>query len=299
LDANPTADRLRVVSDAERNLRLNPVDGTLAGFDTNLFYPGGDPNQGQDPNVVGSAYANNYDGASTTTLYGVDSNLDLLLIQNPPNSGVLNTVGALGFDTDGRVGFDIAAGSNTAYASMTAPLGGTSSLFTVNLSTGAGTLVGQIGPGGYAVQALALGVAPLPAPPPATPTVVPAPTTTPPDTTAPTVLLAVPSGLKIAKVLKSGVSLEFSCDEACTADATLTAGGSSRAAATTTVGQGKATLTKAGIGKLQIKLTRSGKRYVTKRRRARVKRLRLSLAVAVSDAAANKRTLAKKLTLTR
>ena len=32
-----------------------------------------------NPNVVGSAYTNNFAGATTTTLYGIDSNLDALV----------------------------------------------------------------------------------------------------------------------------------------------------------------------------------------------------------------------------
>jgi hypothetical protein len=56
---------------------------------------------------VGSAYTNNFAGASVTTLYGIDSNLDILATQNPPNAGLLNTVGPLGFNASDLVGFDI------------------------------------------------------------------------------------------------------------------------------------------------------------------------------------------------
>jgi Domain of unknown function (DUF4394) len=35
-DFNPTVDRIRVVSDAGENLRLNPLTGEIAGTDTNL-----------------------------------------------------------------------------------------------------------------------------------------------------------------------------------------------------------------------------------------------------------------------
>jgi hypothetical protein len=46
--------------------------------------------------VTGAAYTNNdLDVATGTTLYDIDSNLDLLVIQNPPNDGDLNIVGAL------------------------------------------------------------------------------------------------------------------------------------------------------------------------------------------------------------
>ena len=144
-DFNPTVDRIRVTSTTTQNLRLNPNDGTLAATDSALAYAAGDPNVGATPRIVGSAYTNNFSGATTTTLYDIDSNLDILATQIPPNNGVLNTVGALGFNTSDLVGFDISGLTGTAFASLTAPGAATSSLFTVNLATGAGTLVGTIG----------------------------------------------------------------------------------------------------------------------------------------------------------
>jgi len=153
VDFNPTVDRLRVVSDADQNLRLNPNNGTLAAEDSPLAYAVGDPHVGANPNVVGSAYTNNFAGATTTTLYAIDSNLDILAIQNPPNSGILNTVGSLGVNTSGLAGFDIAAGS-MVFASLT--VGGVVRLFTINLSTGAATLVGSIGTGTTAIRDIAV-----------------------------------------------------------------------------------------------------------------------------------------------
>jgi hypothetical protein len=157
LDFNPTVDRIRVVSDTDQNLRLNPDLGTVQATDTNLAYAMGDAHFGANPNVVGSAYANNFAGATTTTLYGIDSVLDILVNQIPPNNGTLNTAGNLGFDTTDLVGFDISRTSGIAYASMTAAVGG-SSLFQINLATGAATLVGAIGAG---VTILDISVAPI------------------------------------------------------------------------------------------------------------------------------------------
>jgi len=136
-DFNPTVDRIRVVSDADQNIRLNPNDGSLTATDVPLN-PG-------NPNIVGSAYTNNFDGTLTTTLYGIDSSLDALFIQNPPNGGVLTMVGPLGFNTSGLVGFDISGQTGIAYAALTPVTGGQSQLFTINLGTGAATLVGTIG----------------------------------------------------------------------------------------------------------------------------------------------------------
>jgi hypothetical protein len=146
-DVNPVVDRIRVVSNVGQNLRLNPNDGTLTGTDTALNYAVGDPNAAATPRVVGSAYTNNFSGAGATTLFGIDSNLDILVNQNPPNAGVLNTVGALGFNTSDLVGFDISGLSGIAYASLTAPGGVSSQFFVINQATGAATLVGTIGGG--------------------------------------------------------------------------------------------------------------------------------------------------------
>jgi hypothetical protein len=144
-DFNPTVDRIRVVSNNGQNLRLNPNDGTLAATDTALAYAAGDVNASATPRIVGSAYTNNFAGATTTTLFAIDANLDVLATQNPPNAGTMNTVGALGFNTSDLVGFDISPLTGVSFASLTAPAGGTSQLFTINLGNGAATLVGTVG----------------------------------------------------------------------------------------------------------------------------------------------------------
>jgi hypothetical protein len=145
-DFNPTVDRIRLTSNSDQNLRLNPVNGGLAATDGVLAYAPGDVNAGANPNIVGSAYTNSFNGATTTTLYNIDSVLDVLVTQNPPNNGTLNTVGSLGFNTGENVGFDIVPFSNAALASLTGP-GGTSGLFGINLNTGAATSIGAIGNG--------------------------------------------------------------------------------------------------------------------------------------------------------
>lgn len=155
IDFNPSADRLRVVSDIDLNLRVDVTTG-VATADGPLAYLAGDPSAGQDPRVVGSAYSNNYSGATATTLYQIDSDRDTLTIQNPPNSGTLTTVGALGVDASAVVGFDIQSGGislhvgggpgtptpDRGYATLV--VGGTTGLYQINLSTGAATLIGQV-----------------------------------------------------------------------------------------------------------------------------------------------------------
>jgi Ca2+-binding RTX toxin-like protein len=146
-DFNPVVDRIRVTNSASpnQNLRLNPNDGTLAATDGLLAYAAGDPNAAATPEVEASAYTNNFAGATSTTLYGIDTNLDILVIQNPPNSGTLNTVGSLGINTFNNAQFDIqplAGGGNRAFAAL-AP--DNLELFTINLDTGAATSLGSIG----------------------------------------------------------------------------------------------------------------------------------------------------------
>jgi uncharacterized protein (TIGR03437 family) len=152
IDFNPVPDRIRVVTDNEQNLRLNPDTGAVAGTDTNLAFVTGDANANANPNVVAVGYTNNFSGASTTTLFGVDSNLDILVRQgspggspDSPNGGGLSTIGALGVNTTNDVGFDIAAPGDVALASMTTQGATSSSLYSINLTTGAATLVGAIG----------------------------------------------------------------------------------------------------------------------------------------------------------
>jgi hypothetical protein len=142
-DFNPQVDRIRVTSDADQNLRLNPNDGSLTAVDVPLSYAAGDANAGANPNVVGSAYTNNFVGAAATILYDIDSNLDTLVYQDPPNSGLLHTVGSLGINTTDNVGFDISQGTGAAYASLT--VGATTGLYTINLASGSALLIGAIG----------------------------------------------------------------------------------------------------------------------------------------------------------
>ena len=141
-DFNPVVDRLRVVSDADQSLRINVMTGATT-TDGNLAYAAsGDPNSGKNPNVVGSAYRNAFSGAAVTELYGIDSNADVLVTQEPPNAGTLNTDGPLGVDTTDLVGFDISGVSAQAYASLTTVA--LTNLYTINLDSGAATSLGLL-----------------------------------------------------------------------------------------------------------------------------------------------------------
>ncbi len=151
-DFNPAADRLRIVSDADQNLRL--LVPTTTFVDGALAYGAADTNFGVNPNVVHSAYTNNFPGAPSTVLFGIDSDLDILVKQNPPNNGTLETIGSLGIDIGTFGGFDVSRGSQVAYGAFNTAGAAGSSFYTMNLNTGAATLVGAIGGGQYNVRGM-------------------------------------------------------------------------------------------------------------------------------------------------
>ena len=155
-DFNPTVDRIRVTAANGTDLRLNPNNGGLAATDGTLAYATTDANTGQTPGVGSSAYTNSYIGSTATMLYNLDEANSRLVLQNPPNNGTLLTVGPLGVATNGvsqSSDLDIyssPAGVNTAYmtsAISTSAAAAASTLYTVNLATGAATVVGALGTG--------------------------------------------------------------------------------------------------------------------------------------------------------
>ncbi|MEJ7694584.1 DUF4394 domain-containing protein [Daejeonella sp.] len=127
-DFNPTVDRIRIVSSAGLNLRVNPADATLT--------VDGAISAGTSA-ITAVAYTNNFAGTTTTVLFDVDSQTDRLFKQDPPNNGTLVDVGALGFNVESSNGFDIGGTSNTAYGIFN--VAGVSRIYTVNLTTGAAT----------------------------------------------------------------------------------------------------------------------------------------------------------------
>jgi hypothetical protein len=167
-DFNPTVDRIRVINVANESGRINPNNGARADFptnDTNLNPAGAD--------VTGVAYdRNDTDPNTATTLFGIDTTLDMLVTiggidQSPsPNGGAVFPVGSFGVNAVGDAGFDIDT-DGTLFAALT--VGGINQLYTVNPATGAATLIGPIGDGNLAIGSLAAAppAAPSPPPPPA------------------------------------------------------------------------------------------------------------------------------------
>ena len=144
-DFNPAADRLRLVGDNDQDFRINVETGEVI-VDGDLAFADGDVNAGVNPNVTAAAYTNAFDGTESTQLYDIDNLLDQLVLQDPPNDGTLQTVGDLGIDFDTLGGFDIVSspnGDNAAFAVSN------STLYTIDISSGAASSVGEIGFDGH------------------------------------------------------------------------------------------------------------------------------------------------------
>jgi hypothetical protein len=144
VDFNPAANALRIISDTGQNLR-HPFAGPLA-FMTQTDKPLN--NAGTTAlGVTGAAYTNNdLDTNTNTTLYDIDTTLDQVSIQSPPNDGTLVATGKLTVDAGPTVGFDnytqlrkgVAVGNN-AFATLV--VNGTTGFYRINLLTGTAILI--------------------------------------------------------------------------------------------------------------------------------------------------------------
>jgi hypothetical protein len=157
-DFNPTVDRIRVTTDTGLNFRLNPNNGALAGLDTTIL---------ASFDITGAAYTNNHPSLTVggpTTLYVLDSAGDFLNIQSNPNGGVQMPVGPTGVDFTLVNGFDIPAGVNAPASNVgvTGPgfalltVGGITGFYSINLLTGAATLIGTFLNGATQASGLSL-----------------------------------------------------------------------------------------------------------------------------------------------
>ena len=146
-DFNPTVDKIRVTSDADDNLRLDPDPGSLLSKDTGLT-----STPAADVMVVGSAYTNSSFTAmkpTATELYALDvaPSPDKLWIQRPANNGTLIMPVSLDVDLGKDAGFDIAGSSNVGYVAGTSNARRGAELWRVDLATGDTRSLGRIGDG--------------------------------------------------------------------------------------------------------------------------------------------------------
>ena len=155
LDFDPVADRLRVVTPTDQNLRIAP-ETAMRTTDLVLNYPG---DLSSNPNILEIAYAFNRVGAASTAEYGIDSRTDSLVRFMSPDAGTLETVGLLHLaiaDTD-RVSFEISGVRNDAFLTRN------DRLYAVNLLTGRATSIGRIG-GRMGPQIIGLAATAVPEP---------------------------------------------------------------------------------------------------------------------------------------
>ena len=152
VDFNPAANALRIISNTGQNLR-HPFAGPLAGqtqTDATLNYPG-PPAVNPATGLTGAAYTNNdLDPNTGTTLFDIDTSLNQVVIQSPPNAGSLVATGMLTVDADRPVGFDIytelqnnVAINNSGFASLV--VGGVPGFYRVNFLTGQAFLIDYFG----------------------------------------------------------------------------------------------------------------------------------------------------------
>ena len=151
-DFNPASDKLRIVTSSNQSLRVNADTGVTAGTDTAPFYNATSYNDffgtaPTTPQLAAAAYTKNADPVTSktvTTLYDIDSSLDVLVIQGgpdgdpSPNTGELTIVEVLSFDAGVDTTFDIQSGTDAAFVATG------SMLYSLNITTGVSTKLGTI-----------------------------------------------------------------------------------------------------------------------------------------------------------
>ena len=142
IDVNPMANALRVITGNGNSYRFNLGTGALVAQDT--AFNGATA----APLFADVAYTNNVPGATSTSLYAYDYSNDSIVLVNPPNAGTYTVIGTTGVTSGSAgIGFDISGLTGIAYLSVdpASSAGLVDGLYTLNLATGASTLVGLTG----------------------------------------------------------------------------------------------------------------------------------------------------------
>ena len=130
VDFNPAADRLRVISNTGQSLRIN--------VDTGDTIRDGDIKGIAGAIISAAAYSNSFKTSVVglaTELFDLDQTNQIVVKQDPPNTGTLNRIGGLGINLGLDNGFDIAGGDNGYALATVANASGPSVLYRVDLST--------------------------------------------------------------------------------------------------------------------------------------------------------------------
>ena len=135
---DPATDKIRIQSaESGQNLQIDPATGQVVSADAALAYAPADPNAGLDPDIAATAVTS---GAGAAT-YGINWFRDELVVMADPANGQVRTVGSTGVTTAACAAMDVAS-DGVMYASMT--ISGINNLYTMNLTTGAATSLGEI-----------------------------------------------------------------------------------------------------------------------------------------------------------
>ena len=165
---DPITDTYRVITSNEQSLEYSPSTGSVVR-NPDASYSFGDVNGLFAPSIAALAADNPLNGASSTTIFGIDPVRNTLVTIGtaaddngnyivPPTSGQVNTVGPLGVVVSDpqNVAFAINT-KNDAFAVLTTNVNGVVAprLYRVNLSTGAAAFAGTLG-GGTQLTTLAM-----------------------------------------------------------------------------------------------------------------------------------------------
>ena len=174
MDFDPTVDRIRITTESGLNFRIDP---TGAPVDGDVIAAGTNPDiaiNGLATGASATAYTNSFGQlpGGPTTQYTLDSVSDTLFIQNSSfgtlsaphavtlNGSPLDFASVNGFDIPS--GVEVAASGSPAFGFGLAALtvAGVTSLYAINLGSGAAIDLGAIGTGAAGLAGLSLGAPP-------------------------------------------------------------------------------------------------------------------------------------------
>ncbi len=140
VDFNPQADRLRLIGVNGTSFRVD-VDKGAVTVDGSLKYDQKDANGAKKATVTMGAYTNSMPKARGTELFNIDTALGILVLQSPPNDGVLQTRGPTGVKFGAKASIDIFLNANEDNVAYVLDRG---TLYTVDLKTGTATRMGPV-----------------------------------------------------------------------------------------------------------------------------------------------------------
>lgn len=140
VDFNPQADRLRLIGVNGVSLRVD-VDKGAVTIDGSLKYGEKDANAAKKATVTMGAYTNSMPKAKGTELFNIDTALATLVLQSPPNDGVLQTRGPTGVKFGAKASIDIFLNADDDNIAYVLDRG---TLYTVDLKSGKATKTGVV-----------------------------------------------------------------------------------------------------------------------------------------------------------